>query len=190
MGTLTGWQDWRCGSLLWLHQPLQHWRLHGEGAVDGSRPGMRNPACGSSAALLPCRPVNVCFRTCHPRHQAAPGSACLLCTSCSQMVDLCPICHTAISQLVIFALQTPVQKYWKELLKYIEEGKLTPDMVSSTLTYMLHDASQSQPRHSPPYAISFWILLLHDVCVRFQLFSVIALCRGLVVALHNPTSPS
>lgn len=29
--------------------------------------------------------------------------------------------------------QTPVQKYWKDLLKYIEEGKLTPEMVSHML---------------------------------------------------------
>ena len=29
-------------------------------------------------------------------------------------------------------LQTPVQRYWKNLLKYVEEGKLTPEMVGCT----------------------------------------------------------
>ncbi len=27
-------------------------------------------------------------------------------------------------------MQTPVQKYWHDLLKYVKEGSLTPDMVS------------------------------------------------------------
>ncbi|EIE21552.1 GroES-like protein [Coccomyxa subellipsoidea C-169] len=31
--------------------------------------------------------------------------------------------------LTMAAGQTPVQKYWKDLLRWIEEGKLTPDMV-------------------------------------------------------------
>ena len=26
-------------------------------------------------------------------------------------------------------LQTPVQRYWKNLLKYVEKGKLPPEMV-------------------------------------------------------------
>ncbi len=30
---------WHCGSLCWLHQPLQHRRLHGEGHVRRCRPG-------------------------------------------------------------------------------------------------------------------------------------------------------
>ncbi len=30
-------------------------------------------------------------------------------------------------------MQTPVQKYWHDLLKYVKEGSLTPDMVSISL---------------------------------------------------------
>ncbi|BDA44776.1 Uncharacterized zinc-type alcohol dehydrogenase-like protein [Coccomyxa sp. Obi] len=40
--------------------------------------------------------------------------------------------------LSMAAGQTPVQKYWKDLLKYIEEGKLTPEMV------ITHDLPLSQ----------------------------------------------
>ena len=32
------------------------------------------------------------------------------------------------------AVQTPVQKYWHDLLKYVKEGSLTPDMVSTSLS--------------------------------------------------------
>ena len=40
----------------------------------------------------------------------------------------------------LVAAQTPVQKYWHDLLKYVKEGSLTPDMVSTQAapTALLH----------------------------------------------------
>ena len=31
--------------------------------------------------------------------------------------------------LHVLCLQTPCQRYWKQLLKWVEEGKIHPDMV-------------------------------------------------------------
>jgi hypothetical protein len=50
-----------------------------------------------------------------------------------------------------YSLQAPVQKYWHQLLKMIEEGTLTPDMASlfppspSLPAYLLHLTFKTSP---------------------------------------------
>lgn len=46
-----------------------------------------------------------------------------------------PTCGCVLRGLLLVpgGAQTPVQRYWKDLLKYIQEGKLTPEMVGTAL---------------------------------------------------------
>lgn len=50
-----------------------------------------------------------------------------------------PLARLRPADYALTDVQTPCQKYWPHLLKMIEEGKLTPDMVRiTTLLARLH----------------------------------------------------
>jgi hypothetical protein len=59
---------------------------------------------------------------------------------CMVVLSSLSVIRCGAESAYLVAAQTPVQKYWHDLLKYVKEGSLTPDMVSTpdVSTILLH----------------------------------------------------